>query len=50
MTAGSGGGGGGGSVVTPSTLPRTGVFENLTNLAIAGMVLILIGGGLKLIP
>lgn len=49
VTVGAGGGGaGGGTLVTPSVLPRTGMFENVVKVAIPGMILILIGGVLKL--
>jgi hypothetical protein len=32
----------------PTTLPKSGVFDNLINLSIPGAILFLIGGGLKL--
>jgi len=33
----------------PTTLPKSGVFDNLINVAIPGVILFLIGGGLKLL-
>jgi hypothetical protein len=33
----------------PTTLPKSGVFDNLINLGIPGAILFLIGGGLKLL-
>ncbi len=52
VTVGNGGGGtggGGGSNGTPSTLPSTGIIENLTNIAIPGAILLLIGGLLRIV-
>ena len=33
---------------TPSTLPKTGIFDNLVRVAVPGMILVLVGGILKL--
>ncbi len=34
--------------ITPTELPKTGVFDNLVKVAVPGMILLLLGGALKL--
>jgi len=51
VVIGTGGGGGGGTepYVPPSTLPQTGILENLQKAAIPGLILIIIGSIVKLL-
>ncbi len=54
VVIGSGGGGGGSqpaptTYTPPSTLPQTGILENLQKAAIPGLILVVIGGIIKLL-
>ena len=40
---------GGGITATPSGLPRTGIFENVSRIAVPGIILLLLGGALRII-
>jgi hypothetical protein len=42
-------GGGGGSEPTPTALPKSGAFDSLPSLLVLGLVLMLVGGGARLI-
>lgn len=50
-TVGAGGAGGSGATSTPaaSTLPQTGIFDNVSNVAIPGLLLLIIGTALRLV-
>jgi len=37
------------NTATPSALPKTGIFENITKVAIPGVILLLLGGALRLV-
>ena len=37
------------STATPSALPQSGLFENVSKIAVPGMILLLIGGALRLV-
>ena len=47
ITVGSGIGGG--ITATPSALPRSGIFENISKVAVPGMILLILGGALRII-
>lgn len=42
-------GSGNGNVASPSALPKSGVFENVSRIAIPGMLLLMLGGALRII-
>ena len=44
-----GSGVGGGKTASPSALPRSGVFENFSRIAVPGLILLMLGGVLRII-
>ncbi|MBI4226047.1 hypothetical protein HY612_02940 [Candidatus Roizmanbacteria bacterium] len=39
----------GGKIASPSALPKSGIFENFSKVAVPGMILLLLGGALRII-